>query len=247
MLGLPRSTFYYQPQPESEENLSLLRRLDRLYLDHPFYGSRRMAAVLAVNRKRIQRLMRIAGIEAHYPKANLSRPAAGHRVYPYLLRDVDIERVNQVWSADITYIPMRSGFLYLVAVMDWHSRFVLSWELSNTMETAFCLEAQQRALRLGQPEIWNSDQGAQFTAAEFLAPLEARGIRISMDGRGRALDNVFIERLWRSLKYELIYPGDFDNGAELRSALERYIRFYNHERPHQSLHYRPPASLYRTG
>lgn len=213
-------------------------------MDHSFFGSRRMAAELGVNRKRMQRLMRIAGIEAHYPKPNLSRPAAGHKVYPYLLRGVRIERINQVWSTDITYIPMRSGFLYLVAVMDWHSRFVLSWELSNTMETAFCLEAQQQAFRFGQPEIWNSDQGAQFTAAELLAPLQARGVSISMDGRGRALDNVFIERLWRSLKYELIYPGDFQNGTDLRAALESYFRFYNHERPHQSLAYKTPAALY---
>lgn len=181
LLGLPRATFYYRPQPESEENLGLLRRLDQLYMDYPFYGSRRMAAVLGVNRKRMQRLMRVAGIEAHYPKSNLSRPAEGHKIHPYLLRNVEIERVNQVWSTDLTYIPMRSGFLYLVAVMDWFSRFVLSWELSNTMETAFCLAAQQQALRSGQPEIWNSGQGAQFTAAEFLAPLEALGIGISMD------------------------------------------------------------------
>jgi putative transposase len=218
--------------------------LDELYLEYPFFGSRRMAITLEVNRKRIQRLMRIAGIEALYPKPNLSRPAPGHEIYPYLLRGVSIERPNQVWSTDITYIPMHGGFLYLVAVMDWFSRFVLSWELSNTMETGFCLAALDAAFRFGQPEIWNSDQGAQFTSADFLAPLKQRGISISMDGRGRALDNVFIERLWRSLKYELIYPGDFDSGVELFPALDRYFHFYNHQRPHQALGYRMPADLF---
>jgi len=241
---VPRSTYYYQPRPESAENLRLLRQLDQLYLQRPFFGSRKMAVELEVNRKRIQRLMRILGIEAHYPKPNLSRPAPGHQVYPYLLRGVAIERPNHVWSTDITYVPMRGGFLYLVAVMDWFSRFVLSWELSNTMETGFCLTALDAAFRFGQPEIWNSDQGSQFTSADFLAPLKSRGIAISMDGRGRALDNVFIERLWRSLKYELIYPGDFASGLELFPALENYFHFYNHERPHQALGYRPPADLF---
>jgi putative transposase len=225
---VPRSTYYYQPRPEREENLSLLRRLDELYLDCPFFGSRRMAVMLEVNRKHIQRLMRILGIQALYPKPNLSRPAPGHEIYPYLLRGVSIERPNQVWSTDITYIPMRGGFLYLVAVMDWFSRFVLSWELSNTMETGFCLTALDAAFCFGQPEIWNSDQGSQFTAADFLAPLKKRGISISMDGRGRALDNVFIERLWRSLKYELIYPGDFAGGLDLFSALDGYFHFYEY-------------------
>ena len=241
---MPRSTYYYQPRPESAENLRLLRRLDELYLECPFFGSRRMAVTLEVNRKRIQRLMRILGIEALYPKPNLSRPAPGHEVYPYLLRGVSIERPNQVWSTDITYIPMQGGFLYLVAVMDWFSRFVLSWELSNTMETGFCLAALEAAFRFGQPEIWNSDQGSQFTAADFLAPLKERGVAISMDGRGRALDNVFIERLWRSLKYELIYPGDFADGADLFAALQRYIHFYNHRRPHQALGMKTPAEAY---
>jgi len=203
-----------------------------------------MAVMLEVNRKRIQRLMRILGIEALYPKPNLSRPAPGHQIYPYLLRGVSIERPNQVWSTDITYIPMHGGFLYLVAVMDWFSRFVLSWELSNTMETGFCLAALEAAFRFGQPEIWNSDQGSQFTSPDFLAALKKRPISISMDGRGRALDNVFIERLWRSLKYELIYPGDFTSGADLFTALDRYFRFYNHQRPHQALDYRTPADLF---
>jgi len=241
---VPRSSYYYQPQPESAENLVLLRRLDELYLECPFFGSRRMAVTLGGNRKRIQRLMRVLGIEALYPKPNLSRPAPGHQIYPYLLRGVAIERPNQVWSTDITYIPMRGGFLYLVAVMDWFSRFVISWELSNTMETGFCLAALEAAFRFGQPEIWNSDQGSQFTSPVFLAPLKERGISISMDGRGRALDNVFIERLWRSLKYELVYPGDFADGAELFQALDGYFRFYNFRRPHQSLAYRVPADLF---
>jgi len=241
---VPRSSYYYQPRPESAETLRLLRKLDQLYLDWPFFGSRKMAVELKVNRKRIQRLMRILGIEAHYPKPHLSRPAPGHEIYPYLLRGVAIERPNQVWSTDITYVPMQGGFLYLVAVMDWFSRYVLSWELSNTMETGFCRTALETALRWGQPEIWNSDQGAQFTAADFLAPLKQRGIAISMDGRGRALDNVFIERLWRSLKYELIYPADFTGGADLFAALRHYFHFYNQRRPHQALGYRTPADLF---
>jgi putative transposase len=244
LLSLSRSTYYYLAQPESPENLRLLRRLDELYMLRPYYGSRRMAVELEVNRKRIQRLMRILGIEAIYPKPHLSRPAPDHQIYPYLLRGIEIVRPNQVWSTDITYIPMRGGFLYLVAVMDWFSRFVLSWELSNTMETGFCLAALNAAFHLGQPEIWNSDQGSQFTAAEFLAPIKNRAIAISMDGRGRALDNVFIERLWRSLKYELIYPGDFSSGLELWPALEEYFHFYNHQRPHQALGYRTPADLF---
>jgi putative transposase len=244
LLGVPRSTYYHQPHAESAETLRLLRKLDELYLNYPFFGSRRMAATLKVNRKRIQRLMRIMGIEALYLKPNLSRPAPGHQIYPYLLRGITIERPNQVWSTDITYIPMHGGFLYLVAVMDWFSRFVLSWELFNTMEIGFCMAAQEKAFRFGQPEIWNSDQGGQFTSPDFLAPLKKRGVSISMDGRGRALDNVFIERLWRSLKYELIYPGDFASGSDLFQALERYFHFYNHQRPHQALGYGTPADLY---
>ena len=227
--------------------MHLLRQLDELYMEYPFFGSRRMAVQLHVNRKRMQRLMRIAGIEALYPKPNLSRPAPGHQIYPYLLRDVAIERPDQVWSIDITYIPMRGGFLYLVAVMDWFSRFVLSWELSNTMETGFCLAALGAALRAGKPEIFNSDQGSHFTSADFTRTLLRQGVLVSMDGRGRCLDNVFIERLWRSLKYELIYPGDFPDGAALRTALVGYFDFYNHHRPHQALKYKTPADLYPRG
>lgn len=235
---------------ETKENLQWLRRLDQLYLAHPYYGSRRFAVVLSqeanqrLNRKRIQRLMHLMGIEALYPKPNLSRPAAGHEVYPYLLRGLTITRPNQVWSSDITYIPMRSGFLYLIAVMDWFSRFVLSWELSNTMEVDFCRSALETALGLGACEIFNSDQGSQFTSSQFLQPLKDRSIAISMDGRGRALDNVFIERLWRSVKYELIYPGDFASGAELWPALDRYFDHYNFRRPHQALGYLTPAAVY---
>lgn len=253
LLGLPRSTYYHQAAGESQENLRLLRRLDQLYLDHPYYGSRKFAVVLSqelgqqINRKRIQRLMRILGIEALYPKPNLSRPAPGHQIYPYLLRGLTFTRPNQVWSTDITYVPMRSGFLYLVAVMDWFSRFVLSWELSNTMEVSFCRSALEAAFRWGHCEIFNSDQGSQFTSAEFLQPLKDRSISISMDGRGRALDNVFIERLWRSVKYELIYIGDFASGAELWPALDRYFQHYNFQRPHQALDYRTPAALYLSG
>jgi putative transposase len=250
LLGLSRSRYYYLPQPESAENLALLRQLDELYLQFPYYGSRKFAVVLSqqhgqsINRKRIQRLMDILGIEALCPKPNLSRPAPGHQVFPYLLRGLPIARPNQVWSTDITYVPMRGGFLYLAAVLDWFSRFVLSWELSNTLDTSFCRRALENALRWGQPEIFNTDQGAQFTALDFQQPLRQRGIRISMDGRGRALDNVFIERLWRSVKYELIYPGEFASGAELATALARYFHYYNHQRPHQSLNYATPARWY---
>jgi len=253
LLGLARSSYYYQPEAESAETLALLRRLDQLYLDFPYYGSRRFAVVLAeefqqpINRKRIQRLMRILGVEAIYPKPHLSRPAVGHAIYPYLLRGLEIVRPNQVWSADITYVPLHSGFLYLVAVMDWFSRYVLSWELSNTLDSGFCRSALEAALCWSQPEIFNTDQGAQFTTQQFLEPLLGRSIRISMDGRGRALDNVFIERLWRSVKYELIYPGDFASGQELWPALNQYFHHYNWKRPHQALRYLVPAAKYHRG
>jgi putative transposase len=244
LLGLARSTYYHVPQPESAENLRLMRKIDELYLKYPFFGSRKMAVELGINRKRAQRLMRLMGIEAHYAKPHLSRPAPGHQVYPYLLRNVTIEGPYHVWSTDITYIPLHGGFLYLVAVMDWFSRFVLAWERSNTLDTSFCSAALDTAFGFGQPKIWNSDQGSQFTSAEFLAPLKKRNIAISMDGRGRALDNVFIERLWRSLKYELIYPGDFQSGAALFAGLTDYFDFYNYQRPHQALAYQTPADLF---
>ena len=227
-----------------------MRRLDALYMEQPCYGSRRLAIVLSqelncdINRKRVQRLMRLMGIEALYPKPSLSRPAPGHEIHPYLLRSMVISRPDQVWSSDITYVPIRRGFLYLTAVMDWYSRFVLSWELSSTLDGWFCRSALEAAFRHGRPEIFNSDQGAQFTARDFLQLLKDRNIRISMDGRGRALDNVFIERLWRTVKYELVYPNDYASGAELTSALLAYFEHYNFRRPHQALGYLTPAQAY---
>jgi putative transposase len=249
LLGVSRASWYYEPAGESQENLRLMRLIDEQYTRAPFYGRRRMTAWLRdrghdVNRKRVTRLMQVMGIEAVYPKPNLSRGAAGHTIYPYLLQGMEIARVNQVWSTDITYIRMARGFLYLVAVMDWFSRYVLSWALSLTMELDFCLEALRRALRRGQPEIFNSDQGPQFTSDEFTGELDERHIAISMDGRGRCLDNIFIERLWRSLKYEEVYLKDYQLVSEAQAGIGRYMRFYNHERLHQSLGYRTPASVY---
>jgi len=240
---------YYEPVGEREENLRLMRLLDEQYTRAPFYGSRRMTAWLEtqgylVNRKRVSRLMEVMGIEAVYPKPKLSQPGAGHRIYPYLLRGTTVERVNQVWSTDITYIRMAQGFLYLVAVMDWFSRFVLSWSLSLTMEVEFCVEALKRALQRGCPEIFNSDQGPQFTSEKFTGELAERQIAISMDGRGRCMDNIFVERLWRSLKYEEVYLKDYASVAEARAGISGYFQFYNHQRLHQSLGYRTPAATY---
>lgn len=222
-----------------------MRRIDAQYLARPFYGSRRMGEALGINRKRAARLMRRMGIEAIYPKRRTTRPGIGHKIYPYLLRNVAVLRPDQVWSTDITYVPLRHGFLYLVAVMDWFSRHVLAWRLSNTLEGSFCLEALEAALQLAKPEIFNSDQGSQFTAAAFTSRLEAQGIAVSMDGRGRALDNVFIERLWRSVKYEEVYLRDYADGWEAEERLAAYFRFYSHERIHQALGYRTPADVYR--
>ena len=249
LLGVNRAGLYYEPAGESEKNLHLMRLLDEQYTKTPFYGSRKMTAWLQtqgyeVNRKRVARLMELMGIEAVYPKPKLSRPGEGHKIYPYLLEGVEVERVNQVWSTDITYIRMAQGFVYLVAVMDWHSRFVLSWEMSLTLEADFCLEALKQALRRGRPEIFNTDQGSQFTSEAFTGVLESRGIRISMDGRGRCMDNIFIERLWRSLKYEEVYLKDYRLVADARDGIGRYLRFYNAERLHQSLNYRTPASVF---
>lgn len=249
LLGVNRASWYYEPAGESEENLGLMWVIDEQYMRRPFYGSRRMTVWLRaqgyeVNRKRVARLMTLMGIEAVYPKRKLSQPAEGHRIYPYLLEGVAIERVNQVWSADITYIRLARGFAYLVAVMDWFSRFVLSWSLSVTMELDFCVEALQQSLRRGRPEIFNSDQGSQFTSERFTGELESRGVAVSMDGRRRYLDNIFIERLWRSLKYEEVYLKDYSVVAEARAGIGRYFRFYNYERPHQSLGYRTPAAVY---
>ena len=250
MLGISRSGFYYVPAGESEENLLLMRRIDEQYTKAPFFGSRKMVACLLqqgypVNRKRVSRLMELMGIQAVYPKPRLSQPDEGHKIYPYLLRGVKIERVNQVWSTDITYIRMAQGFVYLVAILDWFSRFVLSWSLSLTMGMEFCLEALDRALDRGRPEIFNSDQGSQFTSEKFTGQLEARKIAVSMDGRGRCFDNIFVERLWRSLKYEEVYLRDYQQVAEARAGIGAYFQFYNFERPHQGLDYRTPAAVYR--
>ena len=251
LLGFHRSQLYYEPVPETEENLQLMRLIDEWYLLRPHFGSRSMMAVLrkeghAVNRKRIQRLMRKMGLEGMAPGPSTSRPAPGHKVYPYLLRDVVIERPNQVWSSDITYVPMRRGYLYLVAVMDWHSRFVLSWRLSNSMDTEFCLAALEDAFEHGRPEIFNTDQGAQFTSRLFTERLESESIAVSMDGRGRATDNAFIERLWRSVKYEDLYLKEYDSGADCQKGLQAYFKFYCHERPHQGLDYRTPREVHQT-
>lgn len=243
-MGLSRSTWYYQVRGETAENLALMRILDEQYLKTPFYGSRKLAWLLGCNRKRIQRLMRLMGIEAIYAKKRTTWPGAGHKIYPYLLRNVEIIRPNQVWSTDITYLPLRHGFLYLVAVLDWYSRHVLSWRLSNTLDLGFCLEALDEALSVKQPEIFNSDQGSQFTATAFTDRLATRDIAISMDGRGRALDNVFVERLWRSVKYEEVYLKDYADGWEAEAGLREYFYFYSHERIHQALGYRTPAEVY---
>jgi putative transposase len=252
LLDLSRSSYYYRPVAVSAEELTLLRRLDEQYTQTPFYGVRKMTAVLrhegyAVNPKRVRRLLRTLGLWALVPQPGTSRPAPEHRVYPYLLRGVAIERVNQVWSTDITYIRLRSGFAYLVAVLDWYSRYVLAWALSNSLEVGFCLEVLEAALSQGRPEIFNSDQGAQFTSPVFTGRLLGAGVRISMDGRGRALDNVFVERLWRSVKYEEVYPRDYEGMKDAQRGLGEYFPFYNEERPHQALGYRTPAAVYEPG
>jgi putative transposase len=249
LLGLNRSTLYYEPAGESAENLHLMRLMDEQYLRTPFYGWPRMTAWLhrqgyAVNGKRIRRLLRKMGLQAIYPKPKTSVAGKGHKIYPYLLRGLAIVRPNQVWSADITYVPMPRGFMYLVAVMDWFSRYVLAWQLSNTLDGYFCLDVLRQVLQQAQPEIFNTDQGAQFTAHDFTACLEQAEVRISMDGRGRALDNVFIERLWRSVKYEDIYIKDYATVPELEAGLSHYFQLYNHQRPHQSLGYRTPAEVH---
>jgi putative transposase len=250
LLKIARSTLYYRPAPVSPDDLAVMRRMDELYLASPFYGARRMVAVLrregvVVNRKRARRLMRVMGLEAIYQKPNTSRGHPDHKVYPYLLRGLIIDRPNQVWCADITYIPMARGFVYLVAVMDWFSRRVLAWRLSITMEADFCVEAVQEAMaKYGRPEIFNTDQGVQFTSAAFLDQLEAAGVRISMDGKGRFLDNIFIERLWRSLKYEEVLIKAYGSVLEARRGIGGWLCFYNDERPHQALGYRTPRAVF---
>ena len=250
LVSISRSSFYYQARGETPLNRELLRRLDELFLEQPFYGSRQMKRCLRrqgydVGRKRVRRLMRILGIQAVCPRPRTSTPHPQHRIYPYLLRHLEITRPNHVWCADVTYIPVQRGFLYLVAVMDWASRKVLAWRLSNTLETDFCVEALEEALaRYGAPEIFNTDQGTQFTSDEFTGRLQAAGVRISMDGRGRWMDNVFIERLWRSLKYEQVYLADYATGREARSGIAWWMEFYNHRRPHSALEDRTPAEAY---
>jgi len=252
LVGLSRAGWYYTPRGETAENLEIMRRIDEAYTRWPFYGVRRMTAWLGregedVNVKRVRRLMREMGLEAIYPKKRLSVAGEGHRRYAYLLKDVVIERPDQVWCADITYLRLRRGFVYLVAVMDWHSRYVLSWGLSGSLEAEFCLRAMEEALRVSRPEMFNSDQGVQFTAEAFTGLLEAQGVRISMDGRGRCFDNIFVERLWRTVKYEEVYLRDYADAEEARERLRGYFRFYNVERPHQSLGYRTPAEVYFAG
>jgi len=249
LLGLSRSSLYYEPAQETAENLRLMRRIDEQYTACPFYGSRRITAWLAtqgevVNRKRVQRLMRLMGLEAIYPKPRLSQAGRGHRVYPYLLRDVRIERPNQVWSADITYMPLATGFMYLAATIDWYSRYVLAWRLSNTLDGSFCLEMLEEALSQGRPAVFNTDQGVQFTAEAWTSRLQEAGVAVSMDGRGRCLDNVFVERLWRSVKYEDVYVRGYETALDLKAGLGRYFPFYNGERLHQSLEYQTPAKVY---
>lgn len=249
VLGLSRAWLYYQPTTPRAGDLELMALMDRQYLKTPFYGSRKMQAWLRVQghpagRNKVRRLMRLMGLEAIYRRPNTSKSTPGHRIYPYLLKGVEINRVNQVWSADITYIPMAQGFLYLVAIMDWHSRKVISWRLSNTMDVDFCVEALDQALSQGRPEIFNTDQGSQFTSQAFTGLLLEQGIQVSMDGKGRYLDNIFVERLWRSVKYEEVYLKAYQNGTEARNGIDAYLDFYNRERPHQALGYRTPGQVF---
>jgi len=253
MLGLARSGVYRKPRLANDNDLEAMRRIDALYTERPFFGARRIAKTLTeegfpIDRKRARRLMRRMGIEALGPKPRTSKPAPGHKIYPYLLRGLPIERPNQVWAADITYIPMARGFLYLVAVIDWASRAVLAWRLSNTLDASFCVEALEEALaRYGKPDIFNTDQGSQFTGAAFTGALLAAGVRISMDGRGRWMDNVFVERLWRSLKHEDIYLKGYADGREAKAGIGAYFAFYNERRLHQALGYRAPMAIWRDG
>ena len=250
LLEVPRSTAYYQPTPVSAQDLALMRLIDEIHLRYPFYGSRRLCDELedrgqTVNRKRVQRLMRLMGLQALYPRRRTSQPGKGHKIYPYLLRGLPIERANHVWATDITYIPMAKGFMYLVAIIDWYSRRVLSWRVSNTMDTGFCIEALEEALqRFGAPQIFNTDQGAQFTSEDFTGVLKDHGVEISMDGKGRWVDNVFVERLWRSVKYENIYLHAYETPTALRAGVAHYFEFYNAKRRHSALDRRTPDAVY---
>jgi len=249
LLGLARSSLYHKPCGESPENLALMRLIDTQYLRTPMYGVPRMTAQLrrdgwTVNPKRVRRLMRRMNLEAIYPKPRLSAPNPDNRVFPYLLRDLNIDRPNQVWAADITYIPLANGFVYLMAILDWFSRYVVAWELSTSLDATFCVSALERALRHTRPEIMNSDQGTQFTSRAWTETLEGACVQVSMDGRGRFYDNIFIERLWRSVKYEDVYLRDYESVLDARTSLERYFRFYNELRLHQALGFRPPREIY---
>ena len=250
LLGLCRSAAYYKPRPVNEEDLQLMRLMDEQYLKTPFFGSRRMTVWLqnlgySVNRKRVQRLMRQMGLQAIYPKPRLSQAGKGHKIYPYLLKGLKIDRPNQVWATDITYIPLARGFMYLVAIMDWYSRKVLAWRVSNSMESSFCVEALEEAIEnYGTPEIFNTDQGSQFTSDDFTSVLKRHQVDISMDGKGCFRDNIFVERLWRSVKYECVYLKAFEGGQSLRQELRHYFNFYNTERFHQGLDYTTPDNMY---
>lgn len=249
LAGVSRSSVYYEPASETALNLTLMRHIDEQYLRTPFYGSRRMCVWLnglgyGINRKRVQRLMQTMGIEAIYPKPKSSASDKQHEKHPYLLKDLAIVRPVQVWATDITYLPMRRGFLYLVAIIDWFSRYVLSWELSNSLDISFCIQALEKALLRGKPEIFNTDQGSQFTSVDFTKHLKHAGIQISMDGKGRAMDNIMVERLWRSVKYEEVYIKDYTEVSDAREGLDSYFHFYNNERPHQSLDYQTPQQVH---
>lgn len=250
LLDISRGQIYYKKKPESSENLLIMQEIDKQYLLTPYYGVRRMTEHIRhtlgieINDKRTRRLMRLMGLEAIYRKPNLSRRDKSHKIYPYLLRNMEISSVNQVWSTDITYIPMKNGFMYLTAVIDWHSRYILSWGLSNSLEAVNCINTLQQALKIDTPIIFNTDQGSQFTCEDFTSILDNKNILISMDGRGRALDNVFIERFWKTIKYECVYLSEFKDGIELYNELKKYFDFYNNERLHQGLNYRTPAEVY---
>jgi putative transposase len=240
LLGLPRASYYHRPRPKPPEDLQLMRAIDEAYMAHPVFGSRQMTRWLRrqgyrINRKRVRLLMELMGLEAIYQKPNLSRPNAEHRIYPYLLRTLRVTRPNQVWAADLTYVPIQGGFLYLFALIDWYSRAVLAWSLSNTLDAGFCVAAVQRAIvRYGVPEIFNTDQGCQFTSTEFTQPLLALGVKLSMDGKGRALDNRFVERLWRTVKYHEIYLKSYSSRVDADANLANFFRFYNERRPHSA-------------
>ena len=249
LAGILKASYYYHPVLETIENLELMTLIDEIYTTYPFYGSRRMKVVLnerghEVNRKRVIRLMQKMGIQAIFPKKNLSKASEEYVKYPYLLRDLKIDKPNQVWATDITYIRVGTGYLYLTVVMDWYTRFILSWRVSNTLDVSFCLEALESALEIGIPEIFNSDQGSQYTSKDFTSTLEGRGIKISMDGKGRCYDNIFVERLWRSVKYEEVYLKRYETGEEVVNGLNKYLKFYNDKRPHQALGYNTPRSWY---